>query len=96
MKMPEIPEIKFEKPTKEKVKHWLILIFVPFLLLIDKTGKDKSGHILTGIFALIVLIFLGGLIFSGKANFICIIGWIALNVWGWMMYIMEKNDDFLK
>lgn len=92
----KIPEIKFEKPTKEKIKHWLVLIFVPFILLIDKTGKDKTGHILTGVFAAIALIFLFGLIFNGTANVLCLIGYIAINVWGWLMYIMSKHEDFLR
>lgn len=84
-----------KKPLSDKVKHYLILIFLPFLLLFDKTGKDKTGHILTGIFAVCFIIFLITLI-MGKANVICVFGIIAIDAWGWLMYIISKNDNFLK
>ena len=48
-----------------------MLIVIPSVLLIDKDGKDKTGHILTGIYVFALLVFLGCLLVTGMANIIC-------------------------
>ena len=96
--MSEIEQKKQPKKgvTSDAVKHYLLLIFIPSVLLIDKKGKDKTGHILTGLFAVCVAIFLISLIASGKANAVCLLGIVAIDAWGWLMYLISRNDNFLK
>lgn len=72
-----------------RIKYWLILIVIPSVLLIDKGGKDKTGHILTGIYVFALLVFLGFLLVTGMANIICIFGLIAVNAWSWIMYLWD-------
>ena len=72
-----------------RIKYWLILIVIPSVLLIDKDGKDKTGHILTGIYVFALLVFLGFLLVTGMANIICIFGLIAVNAWSWIMYLWD-------
>ena len=72
-----------------RIKYWLILIVIPSVLLIDKCGKDKTGHILTGIYVFALLVFLGFLLVTGMANIICIFGLIAVNAWSWIMYLWD-------
>lgn len=75
-----------------RIKYWLILIVIPSVLLIDKGGKDKTGHILTGIYIFALLVFLGCLLVTGMANIICIFGFIAVNAWAWIMYLSERKN----
>lgn len=72
-----------------RIKYWLILIVIPSVLLIDRGGKDKTGHILTGIYVFALLVFLGFLLVTGMANIICIFGLIAVNAWSWIMYLWD-------
>lgn len=75
-----------------RIKYWLKLIVIPSVLLIDKGGKDITGHILTGIYFFALLVFLGCLLVTGMANIICIFGLIAVNAWAWIMYILDGKN----
>lgn len=75
-----------------RIKYWLMLIVIPSVLLIDKDGKDKTGHILTGIYVFALLVFLGCLLVTGMANIICIFELIAVNAWAWIMYLWDGKN----
>lgn len=76
----------------EKIKHILLLIFLPSMLMIDKTMEDKSGHILTGIIAGAFIVFLISFIVTFRANFVCVVCWFAVNVWCWVNMWMDRDQ----
>ncbi len=87
------PDIKFEKPSEEQVKHWLVLLFCPFILLYDKTGRDKTGHILIGAFILDAIVFVIRLLTKWQVSFLCVFIHLALNLWAWLTFAMAKLSE---
>lgn len=85
-----------DKQTKrkigKKVKFYSKLVFLPFLFQIDHTGKDRTGYIMTGIFAVIAVIFLVCCITGSGAKVFCLFGYIAVNTMSWILYIMDRDD----
>ncbi len=77
--------------TKSGLQYGLIFVFVPFFLLIDKTGKDKTSMIMPRIWGVFCLWLLYDMVFHGRGNFICVVGWIALNVWSWLTIFTGKK-----
>lgn len=84
---------KIKKPRKKTIFYYLILILSPSILLIDETGKDKSGIILTTALAFILLVTLVLLISTGKISGFCLIGYVAVNIWGWLLHGMGREEQ---
>lgn len=76
----------------EKIKHWFLLLFFPSVLMLAKDKEDKSGYILSAIVGAALIIFFISLIITFRANFICILCWIAVNVWCWISMWMDRDQ----
>lgn len=81
-----------KRMISRKIQFYAKLIFLPFLFQIDPTGKDRTGHIMAGIFAVIAVLFLVCCITGSPAKVFCLIGYVAINVMSWILYVLDRKE----
>lgn len=81
------------KPEKGTAKYWLLMLFAPSVLLIDESEADKSGLVLSVILFADLVVLLALIFFAGHANVLCLICYIAVNVWCWLSFLTSDSRD---